>query len=219
MWLQAIDRTRQTNGFLEYNDPEGVYPRLLTRGLDHHPPDTSYESTAMHHRRNCYHRALTQIAISKKFCQHLLQRRPTSPSGNLQSLSKLVIQPHATVQTETLLPFIFQFPDRYFNSTHVPQRPNNPNTTPLSRQHQPSPLSSNPTPTSSSSSSSTSRLFPIFSNSHLSEHAYIRHTRRGIKRSTSCPPQPTHAEDPYGRHEWDLRMKRKKEVKAHLRFF
>ncbi|KAH7068806.1 hypothetical protein BKA63DRAFT_569679 [Paraphoma chrysanthemicola] len=41
-WLKHIDRTRQTNGFLDYDDSQHEQPRLLIRRLDHSPTDAAY---------------------------------------------------------------------------------------------------------------------------------------------------------------------------------
>jgi hypothetical protein len=224
-WLHAIDRTRQTNGFLEYTDPEGAYPKLVTRGLDHNYLNASLESVI--HKPNCSQRALSHISNSTRIAKHMMRQRERSLRDILPSLTDLLVaDPTSIGHNATFLPFIFQFPARHFEETPFAQRqqqqqrttrtppanpfPQNPDNT-----SNPYPQSSPPSPTTSAPSQTL-----IFPHHLLSETDYIHQTRRGIKRSTSCPSHPTEAAgNPYGWKEWDRRIMRKKDVKAHVKFF
>jgi hypothetical protein len=225
IWLHSIDRTRQTNDHLEYNDPNSEYPRLVTRGLDH-----TYvcEITATSSKRlSHYHRAISRILTLKTFTRHIIQHRAKSLRNVLPSFSQLVLEQYQALHKPAYIPFIFEFPTRHFEPANNPQPQRHVNPVPTSQPNQ------DPTtqPCLHPSQSTTSLILP---HTHLSKRKYVRQTRRGIKRSKSCPPCPRNEdEDPYGWVEWNIKRTSKTEadekkrdrkaqmveLKAHWRWF
>jgi hypothetical protein len=198
----------------------------VTRGLDH---TYNCEITATNPKRpSHYHRAISSISKSKSFAKHVIQQRTKSFRDVLPKFSQLVLEQNQALHNHAYVPFIFEFPTRHFESANNPQSQPQHHTTPIPA---PSPKQDPTTqPYVHPSHSAKSLIFP---HTQLSERQYVRKTRRGIKRSKSCPPRARNEdEDPYGWLEWDKRrMKRMEDgkkrdrksqmddLKAHWRWF
>jgi hypothetical protein len=194
---------------LEYNDPDGEHPRLVTRALDH---TYNCEITATNPKRpSHYHRAISSTSKSKTFAKHVIQQRAQSFRDILPSFSQLVLEKNQALHNPAYVPFIFEFPTRHFDSANNPQPQPKHHTIPV------------PTPNSTQDPTALPYIHPsqsakslIFPDTQLSERQYVRKTRCGIKRSKSCPPRARNEdEDPYGWLEWDKRRMERRGIGNH----
>jgi len=193
-WFKHIDRTHQTNGFLDYVDHERGRPRLVTRGLAHDSSTTSFREPARsyyfdnhrHHRTARIH-STALPSHPRNFRSYI--KKPTTIWSKPPDEDSEIVE------------------DKNFKSicvtTDIQVSPV-PDSPPL--QHEPVPASI-PLPPSPSINSSTNLIFP---SSDVSPGTYIQHTNTGLSRTS--PPLPNDApplrraslgHDLYGWDAWD----------------
>lgn len=237
-WLRVTDRTRQRNGFLDYSNPDGERPRLVTRGLDHiatgnasppaykhylsDPPreheytyvDPTIDPTYLFYLQDVDFARKRQDSLGIKHSSSLsdyLHRR-RSIRNIFPCIKSSTSNPTTPESTNKLRTSTFGLPSIYTNNqSHDDVHITYDNQLP------------NPTATPPYLDSGIKLVFPGTSRS---AHAYIRQTRPGIKRSTSASralaPSLHRAGlgmDPYAWNDWYTRKQRKGDVDAHLRFF
>jgi hypothetical protein len=218
-WLRHIDRTRQTNGFLDYVDHERERPRLVTRGLDHRSVDVEREPARVHYFDD-YHRSrsariFTTAANPRPRSMLLFLKRPI---GCLMKSSQ-ESRDDRSIRVTTDINLTSVSEHEYESSADCVDSINR---TPSNSPPLPPPGSS-AKPIPIRLSRFHEELDLIFPGSPLDQRAYIRHTGTGI-------PLNNHGEspllnraglgaDPYGWNAWDEQRQRNENAKAVVKFF
>ncbi|KAH7395198.1 hypothetical protein DE146DRAFT_659447, partial [Phaeosphaeria sp. MPI-PUGE-AT-0046c] len=236
-WLRATDRSRQRNGFLGYNDPDGECPRLVTRGLDHNaldntpsPPYQHYLSDPPREHEHTYVDP-TWDPMYLLLLQDVESARKRQGKIGIKRSSSLSDYLHRPRSMRNIFPCMksssFNPTRRHSTNIHRTSTFELSTIHTDSQSHNDSNLRGNnqildPTAT-------PPYLDPainlIFAGASQSARAYIRQTRRGIKRSTisarALAPSLNSAglgPDPHHWHEWDERNQRGEDARAHWRF-
>jgi hypothetical protein len=222
-WLRHIDRTRQTNGFLDYVDRERERPRLVTRGLDHRAVNAEREPARVHYFDDCHRsrsaRIFTTAANPRPRSILLFLRRPM---GCLVKSSQ-VSEDDRSIRVTTDINLTSVAEQDYESADDVDST----NRTPSNSLPLPPPRAST-TPIPPRLSRFHEELDLIFPGSPLDQRAYIRHTGTDIPLSQqpdslySAAPSLHRAGlgvDPYGWDAWDEQRQRNENAKAVFKFF